>query len=130
MIYKIYLTPGDCYNLATSWENLFKLYANNKGADQPVHPHSLMSAFVVRCLDSIVSLVSIFAIPLLSLTSVAEQTGLSLEILKDRFSRDVVHIRQVKAWEFLPMPVFITEIPPSHGFAYLFCDYALYTVGC
>ena len=31
-------------------------YANNKGADQPVHPHSLISAFVVRCLDSIISL--------------------------------------------------------------------------
>ena len=28
-------------------------YANNKGADQPAHPRSLISAFVVRCLDSI-----------------------------------------------------------------------------
>ena len=28
-------------------------YANNKGADQPVHPRSLISAFVVRWLDSI-----------------------------------------------------------------------------
>ena len=36
-------------------------YANNKGADQPVHPHSQISALVVRCLDSI-SLVSILAI--------------------------------------------------------------------
>ena len=37
-------------------ENLFMLhvYANNKGADQPVHPHSLISAFVVRCLRSII----------------------------------------------------------------------------
>ena len=33
--------------------------ANNKGSDQPAHPHSLISAFVVRCLDSIISLVSI-----------------------------------------------------------------------
>ena len=31
-------------------------YANNKGADQPAHPRSLISAFVVRCLDSIISL--------------------------------------------------------------------------
>ena len=30
-------------------------YANNKGADQPAHPRSLISAFVVRCLDSIIS---------------------------------------------------------------------------
>ena len=28
-------------------------YANNKGADQPAHPRSLISAFIVRCLDSI-----------------------------------------------------------------------------
>ena len=34
-------------------------YANNKGADQPAHPHSLISAFVVRCLDSLIPLDSI-----------------------------------------------------------------------
>ena len=34
-------------------------YANNKGADQPALPRSLISAFVVRCLDSIISLDSI-----------------------------------------------------------------------
>ena len=36
-------------------------YANNKGADQsgPAYPRSLISAFVVRCLDSIISLDSI-----------------------------------------------------------------------
>ena len=28
-------------------------YANNKGADQPAHPRSLISAFIVRCLISI-----------------------------------------------------------------------------
>ena len=28
-------------------------YANNKGANQPAHPRSLISAFVVRYLDSI-----------------------------------------------------------------------------
>ena len=42
---------------ATSWENLFKPYANNKDADQPAHPCSLISTFVVRCLDSKISLV-------------------------------------------------------------------------
>ena len=30
------------------------IYANIKGADQTVHPHSLIIAFVVRCLDSMV----------------------------------------------------------------------------
>ena len=33
-------------------------YANNKGVDQPVHQRSLISAFVVRCLDSKISLES------------------------------------------------------------------------
>ena len=37
----------------------FMSYANNKGADQPAHPRSLISAFVVHCLDSIISLDSI-----------------------------------------------------------------------
>ena len=53
-------------------------YANHKGADQPAHPRSLISIFVIRCLDSIMP--------------VAEQTGLShtwSKISEDTFSRDV-----------------------------------------
>ena len=34
-------------------------YANNKGADQPVHPRSLMNAFVVYCLDSMIFILAI-----------------------------------------------------------------------
>ena len=49
-------------------------YANNKGAD----PGSLIIAFVVRCLDSIIHVVSISEISSLYLASVAEQAGLSL----------------------------------------------------
>ena len=30
-------------------------FANNKGADQPAHPHRLISAFVIRLLESIIS---------------------------------------------------------------------------
>ena len=63
---------------ATSWENLFMPYANNKGADdQPAHLRSLICNFVVCCLDSIIPLVSISAISILYLASVAEQVGLS-----------------------------------------------------
>ena len=40
-------------------------YANNKGADQPAHPRSLISAFIVHCLDSILSLDSISEISIL-----------------------------------------------------------------
>ena len=58
-------------------------YANNKDTDQPAHPRSLISAFVVRCLDSIIPLVSISKTA--SLDSEAEQDGVSLiwsQILK------------------------------------------------
>ena len=51
------------------------LYANKKGADQPAHPHSLSSAFVVCCLDSVMSLVSVTKISSLMLASVAEQAS-------------------------------------------------------
>ena len=30
-------------------------FVNNKDADQPVHPHSTISAFVIRLLESIIS---------------------------------------------------------------------------
>ena len=53
-------------------------YANNKGADQPAHPRSLISAFVIRCTDSIIPLVSISKISSLYLASEAEQAGFSL----------------------------------------------------
>ena len=57
-------------------------YANNKGADQPAHPRSLISTFVVRCLDSIIPLLAIAEISIFWLASVAEQTGLSLTWLR------------------------------------------------
>ena len=53
-------------------------YANNKGADQPVHLRSLISVFVIGCLDSIIPLVSISEMSIRLLVSVAEQAGVSL----------------------------------------------------
>ena len=52
-------------------------YMNNKAADQPAHPSSLISAFVVHCLDSIILVVSISESSSLYLASEAEQAGLS-----------------------------------------------------
>ena len=66
-------------------------YANNKGADQPAHPRSLISAFVLRCLVSVMSLVSVTYISSLLPASVAEKASLSLtwsETLEDTFSHD------------------------------------------
>ena len=70
-------------------------YAKNKGVDQPAHPHSLISAFVVCCLDSIMSLVSVTKISSLMLSSVAEQASLSVtwsETPEDMFSHDKAHL--------------------------------------
>ena len=69
-------------------------YANNKGADQPAHPRNLISAFVVRSLDSI-SLDSIAEISRLKLASVAAQAGLYLawsETPEDTFSHGVAQV--------------------------------------
>ena len=46
---------------------------NNKGADQPSHSHSLISAFVFRSFESIISR-----------PSVAKETGLSLALSKTK----------------------------------------------
>ena len=73
----------------TSWENQFMLYANN-GADQPAHLHSLISAFVVRCQDSIILLVSISEISSLYLASVSSFCRFVLPGRKPR--------RQVFSW--------------------------------
>ena len=53
-------------------------YANNKGADQPAHPRSLISTFVVRCLDRMIPLTSISEISSLYIASVVAQDSLSL----------------------------------------------------
>ena len=68
---------------------------NNKGADQTEHPRCLISAFVVRCLDRIIPLVSILEISSLYLASLAAQVGLCLtwsETPKSMFSRDEAQI--------------------------------------
>ena len=53
---------------------------NNKGADQPAHPRSLISAFVIRLLESIISRLATNEISFFYLVSVAEQAGLSLAL--------------------------------------------------
>ena len=72
-------------------------YANNKGANQPARMCSLISAFVVRCLDSVMSLVSVTKISSLMLASLAEQASLGLtwsETPEDTFSHDEAHLKR------------------------------------
>ena len=51
--------------------NLFSGLVNNNGADQPAHPRSLISAFVFRSFESIISRLS-----------VDKETGLSFALLE------------------------------------------------
>ena len=50
--------------------------SNFEPLDQHVHPHSMISVIVVRCLDSIIPLLTIAGISRPMLVSVGEQAGL------------------------------------------------------
>ena len=83
--------------------------SNNRGADQPAHPRSLISTFVVRCLDSIIPLVSLSENfkPLPRFCDCADWFESTLVANpKDRFSRDEA---QMSA-EFLLTPNIIWSI--------------------
>ena len=70
-------------------------YTNNKGADQPTHPRSLISTFVVCFLDSMICILAISKVLRFYLASVAAQPGLNLtwwKIPEDTFSRDVARL--------------------------------------
>ena len=76
-------------NRAYTRENLSSVFANNKGEDQPAHPHSLISAFDIRLLESKVSELATSEFSIFQLISVAKETGLSLalsESLKPGFA--------------------------------------------
>ena len=55
-------------------------FANNKGADQPAHPRSLISAFVIRFLESIISKLAASEISIFELVPDAQQAGLNLTL--------------------------------------------------
>ena len=64
------VTKADKDPLSRVMTNPIMPYVNNKGANQPVPMHRLISIFVIHCLDSV--------IPRLLLGSLAEQASLSL----------------------------------------------------
>ena len=79
-------------------ENLSWGCANNKGADQPAHPHSLISAFVIHYLESKVASLLTCKISIFYLVSVAEQTSFESHFFgnnEDGFCR-VRHILNLK----------------------------------
>ena len=52
----------------------------NKGADQPAHPRRLISALVIRLLESITPRLATREISMFQLVTVVEQAGLNLAI--------------------------------------------------
>ena len=61
--------------------SLSSVFANNKGADQAAHPRSLISAFVIRLLESIISKLATSKFSIFQLVSVAiKDTGLSFAL--------------------------------------------------
>ena len=71
-------------------------YANKKVADQPAHPRSLISTFVVRCLESIMS--SFYMRNFKSQASFCGCAGqiesYLVENPEDKLSRDEAHINE------------------------------------
>ena len=55
-------------------------FANNTGADQPAHPRSLISTFVIRFLGSDICKLATSEISIFLLASVAKETGLKLAL--------------------------------------------------
>ena len=55
-------------------------FANNTVADQPAHPRSLISAFVIRFLERIICKLTTGEISMFWLVSIAEENGLSLAL--------------------------------------------------
>ena len=82
-------------------ENLSLVFVNNKGADQPAHPRSLISTFVILLLECIISKLATCKISIFWLVCVAEETGLSLilsETPKTGFCRNLAHILVLVAY--------------------------------
>ena len=71
------------------------MHADSKGTDQPVHPCSLISAFICHFLQSMVSKIASYIVSTFQLVSITEQPCLSLtwsETLKDMCSLAMSHI--------------------------------------
>ena len=65
-------------------KNCLQGFANNKGTDQPAHSRRLISAFVFRAMESIISKHATSEILIFYLVSVAEETGLNLALMETR----------------------------------------------
>ena len=68
------------YNWVSTREKSVRVFAKNEGADQPAHLRRLISTFVFRLLESIISILATSENSTFLLVSVAEQAGLKLTL--------------------------------------------------
>ena len=91
---------------------VFRIFANNTGADQPAHPVSLISAFVIRLLESIISRLTTSEKSIFKLVFVAEQTGLNLTTLSETQKTGFVTTRP--KWLGTNVPVVLAHVSGYH----------------
>ena len=72
-------------------KNCLRGFANNTGADQPAHPLSLISAFVIRFPESFICKLASGEISIFKLVSVAEETRFVVNP-ENRFSHDEAYM--------------------------------------
>ena len=63
-------------------------FANNTGADEPAHPRSLISNFVIRLFKSIISRLAAYKVSVFYLVFVAEQTALKFALSETCLNND------------------------------------------
>ena len=66
--------------LLNNAKTCLRRFANNKGVDQPTHPRSLISAFVIRLLESIITRLATSKNSIFYLVSVVKKTDFCLAL--------------------------------------------------
>ena len=59
-------------------KNCLRGSVDNKGGDQPAHPHSLITTFVIHLLERVITKLATSEIAISWVVAVAEQAGLSM----------------------------------------------------
>ena len=98
-------------NWASSWENLSFAICDNNCTYHPVHPRSLisLSAFVVCCLDTLISILTTCMSKFSNLYLADWFESYQSQIPEDTFSCDVSHIYYTdEYWIVLWVPLFPT----------------------
>ena len=92
-------------------------FANNKGSDQPAHPRSLISAFVIRYSESNICKPATGELSIIYLVSVAEETGLKLAL----------SVTQKKTGFLVTKPIFVPAFSEKRGRDIIF-QFLYYTI--